>query len=198
MARPCTVCAHPSRAEVDIRCLEGIGTQAIAAEFGISLSSLNNHRTGGHPARELTRQVLNAHAGPLSDFAQIMIASKVVRVQKLQTAIDKLEAAIAARAVAYGHLPGGETGLIVLKRKLLGSGPMAYEIEEAVFDSAIISEYRAILEQAAKECGEWRPDGGEKAEATARLAQSIVIHAAVNASKAISEPTQVIDIKADT
>lgn len=62
------------------------------------------------------------------------------------------------------------------------------EIEQAKvgeLDPRIATAAAMMLQQAAKEMGEWRPDGGEKAEATAQLAQSIVIHAAVSSGKAL-------------
>lgn len=45
-------------------------------------------------------------------------------------------------------------------------------------DPVLIRTSNDLLECAAKEMGEWRPDRGEQSEATTKLAQSIVIHAA--------------------
>jgi len=43
--------------------------------------------------------------------------------------------------------------------------------------------------------GEWKPDGGDKADATRQLAQSIVIHAAV-AAQGLNEAEQALTIDA--
>ena len=42
-------------------------------------------------------------------------------------------------------------------------------------DPVLIRTSNDLLECAAKEMGEWRPDRGEQSEATTKLAQSIVV-----------------------
>jgi hypothetical protein len=188
--------------------MEGIGTKVLAEEYGHTMVSLENHRSSGHASRELTRQVLGAVAtgGPLSEFAQVAIAQKTHRIRALDELARKIETVIRERGAKYGHLPGGETGLISIRQRMIGSGENATIIDEPFFDKDVISEYRSCLEQAAKEAGEWKPDNGQKAEAMAKLAQSIVIHSAVLAhdsceSRELEERTkndsQVIDITVD-
>lgn len=200
MARSCSVCRHEEVNNINTMILEGVGTKGIldyckGKGYPLSMAELINHRTSGHASRELTRQVLGAAQGPLSELAKVAIASKVLRVRKLDDLILKFEEVFEQRAQAYGHLPGGNTGLVGLRLKTIGQGANAREIEESFVDSNLIAEYRAVLEQAAKECGEWKPDGGEKAEATAQLAQSIVIHAAVEAQK-LDQKVKTLDISA--
>lgn len=142
----CAVCKDQRIDAINLACVEGQGTQAIAKDFGISRSLLDHHRTSGHPARALTKAVLDAHAGPMSDFADIAIASKLRRVQEMDALFGRLKQEIAGQPV----------------------GSLDAKLMEAV----------GLLSNAAKEMGEWRPDGGEKAEVSAMLAQSIVIHAA--------------------
>jgi len=190
MAMKCPVCKHKDVNLINIDILDGIGTQNLAEKYGLDRGSINHHRQNGHAARELTKMVLDAHKGPLSPFVAIQIANKVERMTKLQTIVDKVEQVIEERAKAYAHLPGGSTGLVGLKLRTIGQGLAAREVEESFFDKELAGEYRALLEQAAKEAGEWKPDGGEKADATRMLAQSIVIHASVAA--------QNLDQKVDT
>lgn len=181
----------------------------IAQEFGISKAMLDAHRGSGHASRELTRQVLGAVAtgGPLSEYASVQIAQKVYRIRKLDDLAQKIETVIRERGSKYGHLPGGETGLINIRQRMIGSGESASIIDEPFFDKDVVSEYRSVLEQAAKEAGEWKPDNGQKAEAMAKLAQSIVIHGAAIAydsceSRKLEDharnDSQVIDITVDT
>ena len=47
---------------------------------------------------------------------------------------------------------------------MLGSGENSREVEESFFDRDLVQEFRATLEQAAKECGEWRPNGENKGD----------------------------------
>ncbi len=188
--------------------MEGVGNQIICERFGLPRGYIDSHRSSGHASRELTRQVLGAVAtgGPLSEFAQVQISQKNHRIRALDELARKIETVIRERGAKYGHLPGGETGLISVRQRMIGSGENATIIDEPFFDKDVISEYRACLEQAAKEAGEWKPDNGQKAEAMAKLAQSIVIHAAVVASdscesreldKSVNNDSQVIDITVD-
>jgi len=190
MAMKCPVCKHKDADLINIACMEGVGTMQIAQQYGLQTTSIDHHRRSGHPGKALTAMVLDAHNGPLSDFTRIQIASKVERMTKLQTIVDKVEQVIEERAKAYAHLPGGSTGLVGLKLRIIGRGIASQVVEESFFDKELAGEYRALLEQAAKEAGEWKPDGGEKADATRMLAQSIVIHASVAA--------QNLDQKVDT
>lgn len=144
-----------------MRCLEGVGTQQISQDFGLSRAAVDSHRTSGHPARALTKAIIAAGSGdgPLSELHQHFISRKSNRIKRLDQLCAKLETLMEQRGKDYAHLPGGSTGLVCLKKRMLGTGPTAYEVDEAIFDAAIVAEYRATLESAAKEMGEWRPQG---------------------------------------
>lgn len=176
--------------------MEGVGTQAIAQTYGLSRSVVESHRTAGHAGRAVTKAVLTAQDGPLSTFASIVIANKVNRVRKLDDLVTKIEQVMQARAEKYKDLPGGSTGLIAVRQRMIGSGENATIIDEPHFDKDVVSEYRAVLEQAAKEAGEWKPDGGEKADAQLKLAQSIIIHAATS-MHTLDQNVKTINIKPD-
>ena len=44
MARPCTVCNHASRADIDKALVEGLALRAIAERFGVGKDALQNHK----------------------------------------------------------------------------------------------------------------------------------------------------------
>jgi len=143
----CAVCKDRRIDAINLACVEGQGTQAIAKDFGISRTLIEHHRASGHAARAITKAVLDAHSGPMSDFANICIANKLRRVQELDVLYFRLKEEISAQTV--GNL-----------------------------DPKLVREAVGLLATAAKEMGEWRPDGGEQSDAATKLAQSIVIHAA--------------------
>lgn len=63
---------------------------------------------------------------------------------------------IEARADDIGsEAPGGESGLLVRQRKMLGGGEHGYEISEYVADPAVTKELRETLKQAAQDSGQW-------------------------------------------
>ena len=77
------------------------------------------------------------------------------RVHRLNADWQRMQALRAARATDLSGVPGGETGLLVRREKMIGSGVMAERVEEYEFDAALLRELRAHEEQAAKELGQW-------------------------------------------
>lgn len=169
MGLRCSVCKHPEVAKINLEMQEGVGNMALAKHYGLTVSALDHHRVSGHAARALTAAVLGVANGPMAELVKIEVANKVWRVSKLQSHLDRLEAIMDARAEAFKHLPGGRTGLIMGRTKAVrmiaseDGAPSQQPIEESFFDRDLADEFRATLEQAAKECGEWRPNG-EKTE----------------------------------
>ncbi len=107
------------------------------------------------------------------------IAAKAERVRRLQNIIDRIEGVIEARAAAAidageDAVPGMETGLLVKEPR---KGGFVYAV-----DTGAIREYRAALEQAAKECGEWDIDGATR-EAGA-VGPSVTIQQVINGQAA--------------
>jgi hypothetical protein len=73
-----------------------------------------------------------------------------------QDMVDRLQQVTDERSVAYADVyPGGKSGLLVRRVKTIGSGSKTTEVEEYVFDRAILSERREYLKQAAIEAGDW-------------------------------------------
>jgi phage terminase small subunit len=83
------------------------------------------------------------------------IASLEYRISKLDELEQKYLQIIEDRKRAYSgsSVIGGDTGLVVMQEKSLGSGPLATIVEEYVADTAITQEIRAIYEDVAKELG---------------------------------------------
>jgi hypothetical protein len=181
MARSCAVCRDPRVDAINLACQEGQGTQQIAQDYNISRALIEHHRASGHAAREVTKQVLQAASG--AQLSQLASIAIASKVNRVRVLDDLLN-----RTMEEIHF------------KKVG------ELNPKLMDSA-----RSLLESAAKEMGEWRPDGGEKAEATAKLAQSIVIHGAAIAGvltadscesreleRSVNDGPEVIDVTADT
>ena len=103
------------------------------------------------------------------------IAAKAERVRRLQNIIDRIEGVIEARAAAAleagaDAVPGMETGLLVKEPR---KGGFVYAV-----DTGCIREYRAALEQAAKECGEWDIDVATREQGQA--GPSVTIQQVIN------------------
>jgi hypothetical protein len=90
-------------------------------------------------------------------FAKLAITQSLSRLARLQTRADQLEAIRVARASASDPgAPGSETGLLVLRKKVLKTGKETYEtVTESEIDTALLAEERAIDRAAAIETGEY-------------------------------------------
>ncbi|VTZ52676.1 hypothetical protein MPC4_90151 [Methylocella tundrae] len=45
MSRPCSVCTHPRRAEIDRALVKEVAERTLAKDFGLSRSAINRHKT---------------------------------------------------------------------------------------------------------------------------------------------------------
>jgi hypothetical protein len=79
------------------------------------------------------------------------------RVAALHNRWKRLERVIRERGNDPGmqDVPGGATGLLVRRVKMIGTGPGAREVEEFAVDTGLLSELRAHEQQAAQELGQW-------------------------------------------
>lgn len=68
----------------------------------------------------------------------------------------KLQQVIEARGDDPGHAkaPGGSTGLLVRRQRMLGSGDNAILVEEFELDAALLKELRELEDSAAEEAGQ--------------------------------------------
>lgn len=157
----------------------GDSDNRIASEFDVNNTAVAVHRLKHlnlSPARMGPQQRL-AYEAALSNFA---IASKSNRLAKLQAAADRLERIIEDRAREYAHLVGGSSGLLVPRKRGIGTGETAEVIEDEVFDVFVLREYRSTLEQAAKECGEWDITGAGRREDTATAGANVTIQQVIH------------------
>lgn len=76
------------------------------------------------------------------------------RLAKLEELEDRIWRLIHARqAENSDYAGGGDTGLLVRQRKMMGGGEFGYEITEFTYDSAVIRDLTGIYAQIAKETG---------------------------------------------
>lgn len=181
MARSCPVCRHKEVDSINLALQRGVGTQQVAQDYGVDRASVDYHRKSGHSERNISEAVLRAASG--EQLSQFATIAIASKVNRVRVLDDLLN-----RTMEEIHA------------KKVG------ELNPKLMDSA-----RSLLESAAKEMGEWRPDGGERADAVNKLAQSIVIHSAVisgsvtfdscesrELEKSAKNGSQVIDIIVDS
>lgn len=120
--------------------------EQIAADCGIARATLATWKR--HP--DFNERVAENVAKLGANIAGIAIARRRNRVLRLQDMIDRLERVIHARALA-ADTAEEQTGLIVSKPHFNVFGE---ESREYKFDAALVREYRATLEMAAKELGQ--------------------------------------------
>jgi len=89
--------------------------------------------------------------------ARLAIARKHRRVAALDDRVRRLKRVIAGRAgnAAHRAAPGGDTGLLARKLKMIGSGENATVVEEFEVDGTLLRELREHEKQAAQELGQW-------------------------------------------
>lgn len=99
------------------------------------------------------------------------IAQKVRRVHALSDRWRRLKRVIDQRAAQpeMANIAGGDTGLIVRRLKMIGSGESATVVEEHEVDTGLLRELREHEKQAAQELGQWidkvaptSPDGNDE------------------------------------
>lgn len=83
------------------------------------------------------------------------LATLEQRVTSLATLEDKLQSIISQRAEsATDDIPGDDTGLIVKREKVIGTGRNAVHTTEYEVDTGTIQQIRAIYDDIAKELGQ--------------------------------------------
>lgn len=132
---------------------DGQSDEEIAAALGVTRRTL---------ARWKLLPLFRDRMGELSaeyekGIADLLIASKRRRVAALQERWLLMQQIRQERGADpdMAGVPGGETGLLVHRFKVVGGGDNARAVDEYEFDAALVREERAHEEQAAKELGQW-------------------------------------------
>jgi len=72
MARPCTICTHPKRAEIDKLLLQDTSYRDIAGRFGLSKTAISRHK--------------ESHIGTdLKDVREVMVAAREEALAQIKT-----------------------------------------------------------------------------------------------------------------
>jgi hypothetical protein len=130
-----------------------LSDREVANEVGVDRPTLWRWRQ--HPdfaAR--VRSILERAAEELERHA---IARKARRMRTYDERWRELQRVIAERAAApeMQSVPGGKTGLLARRVKVVGGGENAREVEEYEVDTALLKELRELERQAAVEAGQW-------------------------------------------
>lgn len=127
--------------------------QEIADTCGINKRTLERWKQLPSFAAAVVRFGDDLAAAELADG----IADRQRRVSKLDRTLDALEQIVAERAAdaSMAPVPGGATGWLVRQYRMVGMGKAAQLVEEYTVDVGTSREMRALMEQAAKELGQW-------------------------------------------
>lgn len=78
------------------------------------------------------------------------------RVSRLSELEQRMWQVVDARQKAYAdtEVIGGESGIVVLQHKAVGSGPSAEIVDEYVADTALVKAIQGVYDDVAKELGQ--------------------------------------------
>ena len=142
------------------RFVQGVISGATATAAYIS-AGYSNNGAAQSAQRLLRNSEIRARRAELEEkvvveFVAGQIAERQYRLAMLQDLLDRLLALIEERAVAYRDVkPGGASGLLMRRVRMIGTGKNTVRIEEYTFDRAVVTEILAGLKQAAIEVGDW-------------------------------------------
>jgi hypothetical protein len=88
------------------------------------------------------------------------VALRHERVRTYTHIWDGLQRIVAERAAsAPDDVPGAKSGLMVRRKRSIGEGDRAQVVEDWTTDAALVRSIQRIGELAAKELGQWLPQG---------------------------------------
>ena len=84
--RPCTICRHPRRSEIDLALVgDKSGFQAIADRFGVSYHALQRHKNGNHVHRALdTEQTLEVLQNLSTELTAAIVEARQSQDQRIK------------------------------------------------------------------------------------------------------------------
>jgi hypothetical protein len=128
-------------------------SEEVADEVGVNRWTLWNWRR--HPDFAARVRAITERAA--EELERHAIARKLRRMGGYDRRWRALHQIIEERAndPAMQSVPGGRTGLLVRRTKVIGSGENARELEEYEVDTALLKELRELEKQAAIEAGQW-------------------------------------------
>jgi hypothetical protein len=132
---------------------DALTDEAIAGKVGISRRQMARWKT--HPE---FRARVEAIVEELGDTARRRaIGRRTRRVAALDRRWQDLRRVIEERAAdpAAQNIPGGSTGLLVRRSRVLGHGAQCHTIEQWELDVGLLRELRSHERQAAQELGQW-------------------------------------------
>jgi hypothetical protein len=125
--------------------------EEIAQRAGVTRTTLNRWRELPEFAAEVERQ----KQAILQKALRLPIAKKHYRLKVLNDRLMAIQEVITERSQEGLPAAGAGTGLIVRDVKAVGTGRDAEIVDVFAVDVALLREERAIMEQAAKETGDW-------------------------------------------
>ena len=141
--------------------------EEIAAKVGVERTTLWRWQEHAEFAARVAK--IEKRLGDLS--MRRVIARRNRRLLALEDRWLKMQQVIADRAInpVMQSAPGGKTGLLVRRERMIGSGDNARLVEEFEVDTGLLKELREHEKQAAQECGQWiekhaptTPDGKDE------------------------------------
>lgn len=132
--------------------------------IGISPSTISTWKK----IPEFKERVDELEQEELEEVMRLPFARKSGRIRKYDELLQGMSKVIEARKEDFRGTPealttGGDTGLVVRKKRALGSGgPFMEIIEEYEVDTGLIKAIESMSTQIAKETGQWQ----EKSEIT--------------------------------
>lgn len=161
----------------------------IAETVGTSLSTLKRWKQ--HP--EFLTRVADNVKELEAEALRAVVNSRRKRQKRYADMDRRLQLIIEEREADYADAPGGKSGYIVQQKKSVGYGKNTQIVDEFAFDSALFREQRALMEQAAKDGGQWT----EKAEVTGANGGPVRIREVVIDRTALPESSSDLDDEPD-
>jgi hypothetical protein len=134
--------------------IAAVPDETIAREVGMTpegVRSMRKHAT----YREIEAEALEALAERMYRSA---FANPIVRVGAIDDMIRRVLAVIEARATdpTTAHIPGASTGLRFHRLRGVGQGENFQVVEEVEVDTALIREFRGLMELMEQQTGQAR------------------------------------------
>lgn len=136
--------------------LKGMRRVAVCKRLKMSRSTIWEWEQQPEFRAEIARLLLEIERRML----HLKIAVRAHRVYSLNNRWLALQQIVRERGEnsEYAKVPGGKTGLLVKRLKVIGKGEDAQLVEEWEVDTGLLAELRACETQAAKELGQSNPD----------------------------------------